>query len=394
MSFDILSTETVRALHEKFMHGIEARAAAAAAGDAPLKEALTTLLIECARKNMHFKAEELSQLAAKGVQSVKDKTGSVEHSVHKALARISGFPSPTFSHQEKKSLSKAASRRKDDADVSALFNSQNRLYLRLKTEENMPASFTQKQVRRFIRRKGYKISDYAGGYATNGKQTLKIGKMLKEKPALLKAFAEDATRTPDGLIVVISRNTEDIARMSTGRAWNSCMGSGTFNFRHVPREVKGGSLIAYLTSENDPEILNPLARMLLKPYRKKGLSAIFNRKHIFVPEKIYGLQNASFSTFVHRFAEEFLNRGKDGDYRLKNSVYADTMPYAVTLKDNYLISRDYDGYATWYRHGQRHREDGPAIVYPSGDGEWYLNGTPLTEAAFKRKIKVMAKIFA
>ena len=33
----------------------------------------------------------------------------------------------------------------------------------------------------------------------------------------------------------------------------------------------------------------------------------------------------------------------------------------------------------WYLDGQRHRENGPAVEYPSGIKLWYLNGKKLSE---------------
>ena len=34
----------------------------------------------------------------------------------------------------------------------------------------------------------------------------------------------------------------------------------------------------------------------------------------------------------------------------------------------------FSGSKHWYRNGERHREDGPAIEYSDGDKCWYLNG--------------------
>ena len=34
----------------------------------------------------------------------------------------------------------------------------------------------------------------------------------------------------------------------------------------------------------------------------------------------------------------------------------------------------YDGQKEYFRHGQRHREDGPAVEYANGDHEYWLNG--------------------
>ena len=33
-----------------------------------------------------------------------------------------------------------------------------------------------------------------------------------------------------------------------------------------------------------------------------------------------------------------------------------------------------DGTQAWYINGERHREDGPAVIFSSGIQYWYLNG--------------------
>ena len=38
-------------------------------------------------------------------------------------------------------------------------------------------------------------------------------------------------------------------------------------------------------------------------------------------------------------------------------------------------------------NGKRHREDGPAIEYPSGYKAWYLDGKKMTEEEFNQKMK-------
>lgn len=37
----------------------------------------------------------------------------------------------------------------------------------------------------------------------------------------------------------------------------------------------------------------------------------------------------------------------------------------------------------YFIHGKFHREDGPAMIYPSGRLEYYLNGIEYTEDEFK-----------
>jgi hypothetical protein len=33
-----------------------------------------------------------------------------------------------------------------------------------------------------------------------------------------------------------------------------------------------------------------------------------------------------------------------------------------------------DGYQSWWLNDQRHRDDGPAVIYPDGTQEWWING--------------------
>jgi len=38
-----------------------------------------------------------------------------------------------------------------------------------------------------------------------------------------------------------------------------------------------------------------------------------------------------------------------------------------------------DGEQHWYRNGELHREDGPAVTYPDGRSFWYRNGKRFVE---------------
>jgi hypothetical protein len=45
------------------------------------------------------------------------------------------------------------------------------------------------------------------------------------------------------------------------------------------------------------------------------------------------------------------------------------------------------GSKSWWINGKLHRENGPAIEYPDGSKEWYLNGTQLTEQEHRLKVR-------
>jgi hypothetical protein len=38
-----------------------------------------------------------------------------------------------------------------------------------------------------------------------------------------------------------------------------------------------------------------------------------------------------------------------------------------------------DGQQEWWSNDKRHREDGPAVIFPDGTQQWWLNDKPITE---------------
>src|ERR1035437_2149197 len=47
----------------------------------------------------------------------------------------------------------------------------------------------------------------------------------------------------------------------------------------------------------------------------------------------------------------------------------------------------------WFMNGLRHREDGPAIEYYSGDRLWYLDGKNYSEVEFKHLTRYRGRVF-
>ena len=73
--------------------------------------------------------------------------------------------------------------------------------------------------------------------------------------------------------IVISRLPYDLARMSTGRGWRSCMtlptekdSEGGQCHEFVKHDIEKGTLICYFIRKDDHKIESPLGRILLKPY--------------------------------------------------------------------------------------------------------------------------------
>jgi hypothetical protein len=113
-----------------------------------------------------------------------------------------------------------------------------------------------------------------------------VSQPIAGAPVAFEALKNRLPQPCDGmnvndLRVVISRDALDIARMSTGRRWTSCMTKGDVNYHYVPHEIEAGTLVAYLVHKDDKQIEYPLMRVLLKPFRNK------QGETILVPNRVY-----------------------------------------------------------------------------------------------------------
>ena len=50
--------------------------------------------------------------------------------------------------------------------------------------------------------------------------------------------------------------------------------------------------------------------------------------------------------------------------------------------------KDSVGVCRWFQNDQRHREDGPAVVWPDGLCAWYLNGKDYTEEEYNIELRL------
>jgi len=209
------------------------------------------------------------------------------------------------------------------------------------------------EVKKVLEENGCNLSnaDYQLGYCTYGKRVFKINRMLeklrtdtikaKEKeiatnPSLLAGindFFQDLKRTfersesrnvknQDSKLVVISMNPDDIAKMSTGRNWTSCMNLGKRK-EDVFCEVEEGGLIAYLIENNDVDIENPLARVLIRRFENE------QGQSLAIPEKqIYGAYGPIAESFLDQVHDWLSTKQKDlpkGIYDRKGMPYSDSL---------------------------------------------------------------------
>jgi len=203
--------------------------------------------------------------------------------------------------------------------------------------------------------KTYKIEngkDYLDGLATDSRgQKVGIGKLFNMTAEKLKKrggddpehlvqrfeynrryFQEDEERNSaisgknKKRYIVISKANYDIAGMTTGRSWNSCMSLTSGNGqKYVHCDIKEGSLIAYLVNEDDTNIQRPVARLLIKPF----ISTSNYKDYLYVAGDTYGTA-PGFSDVVKKMFKE-AQPDKSGTYRINRKLYPDTLDTQVTM---------------------------------------------------------------
>lgn len=107
-------------------------------------------------------------------------------------------------------------------------------------------------------------------------------------------------------------------------------------------------------------------------------------------EKCYGSTSVS-KTESHgstpcSFANT-MNKTKIVKVELENGLaygyYVDNYSFLILHRDpkDGPAYEQYSGRKIWYNHGERHREDGPAIIHPNKKTEYCINGKYVTGSA-------------
>jgi hypothetical protein len=144
---------------------------------------------------------------------------------------------------------------------------------------------------------------------------------------LLKQFNESSFRSNKKMVekgsdylIVISQNPHDIAKMSTGRDWESCMTLGTGCYHtDVFREVEEGGLIAYLIRKHDKDIEEPVARVLIRRFVGE------NNRSFAMPEKnIYGDASREFLVQIQNWINSKQGKVPPGNYKRMGGDYSDS----------------------------------------------------------------------
>ncbi len=356
-----------------------------------VRASLKNLIIAYKRKQISIAVAELSLLALCGVKKIRKRIDQVNKTVHVKNKGRSHYTDITIlSKGLRKNFKRAAGHRVDAPSALKFFGGDDRVYFKFDKSIEKITSQTQEDVAKFLKRKQYKILNYNEGYATDvkGKQLFGLGRLIKEDYFLSEEYALDPVRSLKfdrfkSLRVVISRRLEDIERMSVGRSWVSCTSIKGSKVSSTAHDIEKGSLIAYLVTAKDPDVLNPLSRILIKPYVDTQ-----NKENIlFVPVETYGVQNSIFSKVVNDIVDKEINGSQiKGIFRLAEDVYEGEDTKKTMFRGSGIF-RDINNDKHYLKDGVHHREDGPALERNNGGIEYYLHGEELMKSFFDNRIE-------
>ncbi len=256
------------------------------------------------------------------------------------------------------------------------FDEEERVFIPFLKNISSP-DIRDEEVIEFLTSLGWEVSkeNYRRGYAEKGGRTAKIGKLLRnlhktelksndesKLPEINRKYNELTSifmgseyrkiKNTSNLVIVISQNPHDVAKMSTGRDWTSCMNISTGTRRdEIFCEVEEGGLIAYLTKKEDEDIEEPLARVLIRRF-----SSSKNKSIAMVENQVYGNAPGSFLEQVKDWVESKQGKIETGTYSMRGMNWSDSLEkkYEYAQKLLYLLLTKYSnsGY-NWYKFARK-----------------------------------------
>lgn len=219
------------------------------------------------------------------------------------------------------------SKRKGRKAMRIYFDAQSDKIVRKVAPECPP------EINAYLVDSGYLLQDYVSGTVIDKQgRTMRLGKVLKD-PELKKKFDSDperkalATISKGKKIVCLSIHPYDIAGMSTGRGWTSCMNLNDGSHKeYVVEDVRNHTMIAYLIDARDKDIKRPIARVLIKRFHARNSPSQF----LYHVERVYPVPNPTFISTVQDFVNENINSelnpdmSLDGQFDLHEDLYSDT----------------------------------------------------------------------
>jgi hypothetical protein len=140
----------------------------------------------------------------------------------------------------------------------------------------------------------------------------------------VKLYRENKIKT---FYIIFSKHKYDVAGMSTGRGWTSCMNVyDGVNSQYIQHDVEAGTMIAYLVRNDDLNIKNPVARVAIKPF-----VSINDPDSVYyqAEQRAYGSPPAGFLDEINRLVDK-VQPDKRGMFRLVDTLYCDTGDRNIT----------------------------------------------------------------
>jgi uncharacterized protein YjbI with pentapeptide repeats len=171
----------------------------------------------------------------------------------------------------------------------------------------------------------HEISDWDGGLArpVAGGNPVKIGKLLDKASAAPEGLQSSfQSRLTGNIVVTLSRDPADLARISTRQKWSNCTdqcaSARGVKADLVRSDIANNSIVAYLHDASDPTAKRPIGRILFKKVRDERGNSIWR------PSNSYGLVDPSAREQIIKTVDDTLNRGSPpGFYGMPPSLYND-----------------------------------------------------------------------
>jgi hypothetical protein len=135
--------------------------------------------------------------------------------------------------------------------------------------------------------------------------------------------------------IIVSRHGYDIAGMSTGRSWKSCMRlpvngkDGGEHYANIKDDIKYGTLVAYLVDSKDVNINKPFARVLIKPFTQ-GDHTIWHPESVVYPRlSVYFDFQKDLTKLVSSWMQSL--QVPDGIYTKQPKLYDDDKVREITI---------------------------------------------------------------
>lgn len=74
-------------------------------------------------------------------------------------------------------------------------------------------------------------------------------------------------------------------------------------------------------------------------------------------------------------------------YKTQGFIYKYEVLLRLHCEDGPAITYPEDGTKCYFWHGKRHRTNGPAVEFVSGDGKYFIGGVEMTKEAYEARDK-------